>query len=62
MARQEVRQHVLNDVDYPASKAQLVEACEGMSDVPVEDKQWFEETLPDGTYSSADDVLKALGL
>jgi hypothetical protein len=43
---------------YPASKADVVAHVKG---VKADDKKWFEETLPDRTYGSADEVMSALG-
>jgi hypothetical protein len=43
---------------YPASKAEVVAHVKG---IKTDDKKWFEETLPDRTYSSADEVMSALG-
>lgn len=57
---QEMMSH-LNDVTYPASKDDLVKACDGMSDVPEVDKRWFVETLPEKNYQSSDEVKQALG-
>lgn len=52
----------LSHVDYPASKQDLVEACNKMSDVSEEEKKWFEQTLPDRSYNSADEAKEALGV
>src|SRR5947209_12689813 len=43
---------------YPASKADVVAHVKG---IKADDKKWFEQTLPDKTFSSADDVYSALG-
>ncbi|MBI2599971.1 DUF2795 domain-containing protein [Candidatus Daviesbacteria bacterium] len=59
--KSEMMEH-LSHVDYPASKQDLVDACEKMSDVPEEDKKWFTEKLPDQTYNSAEEVKTALGI
>ncbi|MBI3577457.1 DUF2795 domain-containing protein [Candidatus Gottesmanbacteria bacterium] len=48
-------------IAYPATKVQLVAACNGLSDFSDADKAEFAEKLPDATYNSADDVTKALG-
>src|SRR3954469_15695478 len=45
-------------VKYPAAKAEVVSHVKG---IKADDKKWFEETLPDKTYSSADEVMSALG-
>ncbi len=50
----------LNHVDYPASKKDLVDACNEMSDVSEKDKKWFMENLPDKDYSNAGEVKQAL--
>ena len=52
--------HLKNHVQYPASRTQVVQACNNMSDVPAPDKEWFEKNLPDGNYSSPADVVNAL--
>ncbi len=52
--------HIKNHVDYPASRTQVVEACNNMSDVPSDDRDWFSKTLPEGTYKTADEVVSAL--
>ncbi len=57
-----IREHVLSHVKYPTTKAELVEACSKMSDVPAADRKWFAEKLPDRSYATPEDVLKALGL
>jgi len=49
-------------VEYPTTKTQLVEACNRMMDVPEDLREWFIKTLPEGTYKTADEVLKALRL
>lgn len=57
--KQDVMAH-LDHVTYPASKADLEEACEKMSDIAEADKKWFMENLPDRQYNSADEVRQAL--
>ncbi len=52
--------HIKNHVDYPASRTEVVEACNNMSDVPSDDRDWFSKTLPEGTYKTADEVVSAL--
>jgi hypothetical protein len=52
--------HLKNHVKYPASKAQVVAACNGMSDVPSADKEWISKSLPDQTYRGPEDVVSAL--
>ena len=57
-----VTMHLRDHMTYPANKAQLVAACNNLSDFSEEDKRSFEQKLPEGTYNSADEVIQALGL
>lgn len=50
----------LNHVAYPATKQDLVQACQEMSDVPEADKEWFAKNLPDKTYERPEDVKQTL--
>ena len=54
--------HLKNHQQYPASKADLVASCNQLSDFSQEDKLEFTNKLPDRTYKSAEEVIKALGL
>ena len=56
------KKHLEEHQKYPATKAELVAECDNLSDFSEEDKKWFSETLPEGSYESADSVMKALGL
>ena len=62
MAHAEIREHAGQHVEFPATREQLVQACDGVSDVPAEEREWFMQNLPDGTYKSAEEVLQALGI
>jgi len=53
--------HLKTHQSYPATKANLVTECDNLSDFSEEDKNEFTEKLPEGTYNSADEVIKALG-
>ena len=53
--------HLKTHQSYPATKADLVAECDNLSDFSEEDKNEFTEKLPEGTYNSADEVIKALG-
>jgi len=55
-----MKMHIKAHIEYPATKKQIVEACNNMSDVSAADRAWFSKTLPDKKYKSADDVIKAL--
>ena len=48
----------IKKVKYPAAKGDIVSHVKG---IKADDKKWFEQTLPDKTYNSADDVYSALG-
>jgi hypothetical protein len=54
--------HIKEHIEYPSAKAELVKACNNMSDIAEDDRAWFSKNLPDGTYNSADEVMNALGL
>ena len=58
----EVKDHLNNHQKYPTTKAELAAECDNLSDFSEEDKKEFVAKLPEGTYNSADDVIKALGL
>ena len=62
MEKGEVKVHIREHLEYPATKDDLVEACNNMAHIPEDEREWVKENLPDGNYSSADDVIKALGL
>lgn len=53
--------HLRNHQKYPATKAELVAECDNLSHFSEADKKEFSGSLPEGTYNSADDVIKALG-
>lgn len=52
--------HLKNHVMYPADRKAVVAACNGFSDAPKEDREWFAQALPEGKYSNAGDVMRAL--
>ena len=54
-------EHLKSHQTYPATKVDLVAACNGLSDFSPEDKKEFAESLPEGTYHSAEEVVNALG-
>lgn len=54
--------HFKSHQSYPATKDALVKECNDLADFSAEDKAWFIEHLPEGTYNSAEEVTKALGL
>ena len=62
MTHAEIREHAGQHVEFPATREQLVTACDGVSEVPPDEREWFMANLPEGTYNSSDEVLKALGI
>jgi hypothetical protein len=52
--------HIKNHIKYPANKAQVVAACNQMSDLHPGNAEWVSKNLPDGTYRAPGDVLNAL--
>jgi hypothetical protein len=52
--------HLKNHVMYPASRAQVVAACNNMSDSDPSNKEWVTKNLPEGNYRNAGEVLNAL--
>jgi hypothetical protein len=52
--------HLKNHVKYPASRAQVVAACNQMSDTHPGNGDWVSKNLPEGTYKAPSDVLNAL--
>ena len=57
-----VIKHLRDHQEYPATREEMVVECDNLSDFSEEDKEWFTDNLPDGTYNSADEVIKALKL
>ncbi len=53
--------HLKEHQTYPASKEELVKACNELSDFSEKDKKWFEQNLPERTYHSPEEVMNALG-
>ena len=54
--------HIKDHQDYPATKEEMIAECDNLADFSDEDKKWFSKNLPDKTYNSAEEVLKALNL
>lgn len=54
--------HLKDHQKYPATKEELVKECNSLSDFSKKDKEWFEQHLEDRNYTSANDVIKTLGL
>lgn len=54
--------HLKMHQKYPATKEELVAECTQLSDFSSEDKEWFQSHLPKGSYNSAEEVIRALGI
>lgn len=54
--------HLKSHQKYPATREELLKECDNLSDFSDEDKNWFKKNLPEGTYKSADEVIKVVGL
>lgn len=57
-----MKMHIREHMEYPATKKQIIEACNRMSDVPAADRDWVEKKLPEKKFKNADEVIKALKL
>ena len=55
-------EHLREHQEYPATKKDLVSACYGLADFSKEDKKWFTKHLAEKSYSSAEEVMKAVHL
>jgi hypothetical protein len=59
---QEVIDH-LGHVDYPVTGRQFIAACNSMSDVPKEQKEWVKQNISEAkSYSSSEELKKDLKL
>jgi hypothetical protein len=57
----QMRDHIVKNVKYPATKESLVTTFKGLRDIKPGDRKWFEETLPSKTYQTSEEVMLALG-
>ncbi len=60
IVKNEELDHFRKDIVYPASKKEIVEACNQMSDVSAEDKEWFEKNMPEWSFRNADLVIQTI--
>jgi hypothetical protein len=56
------KKHLADHVKYPATRAEILAACADTPEFSAGEKSWFSNTLPEGTYNSADEVAAALKL
>jgi hypothetical protein len=54
--------HLKNHVKYPTTRAQVLAACADTPEFTAQEKKWFADNIPEGTFKSADEVMKALKL
>ena len=59
--RSEVIAHFREHQKYPAQREDLISACENLSDLEPEDRQWLHESLSEKKYKTVGDVLDKLG-
>lgn len=59
---EKVRSHLKEHVKYPATRAEVLAACADTPEFTPAEKAWFSDRLPEGSYASADDVLRSLKL
>lgn len=60
--KKELMMHLNEHVSYPATKNEILKACNEMSDVPEEEKEMFTADLPEKTYNNAEEIVNALNL
>ena len=56
----QVEAHLKQHQTYPATRAELLVACKGLMEFNDGEKAWFAAHLPEGTYKSSAEVIKAL--
>jgi hypothetical protein len=52
--------HLKSHVSYPASRQQVVTACNNNVHADRDDADWMAKALPEGTYNNANEVISAL--
>ena len=60
--KQNAIDHLNNHQAYPATREELIMECNELEDFSKADKEWFIKHLPEGTYKSAKEVMKAVDL
>jgi hypothetical protein len=55
-----VEQHLRDHQQYPATRAELLASCNNLVDFSAGEKRWFADHLAEGTYKSADEVMKSI--
>jgi hypothetical protein len=57
-----LKAHAVDHIKYPATRAEILAACAQTPEFSAGEKKWIEQNLPEGTYNSPDDVLRAMKL
>jgi hypothetical protein len=52
--------HLKSHVSYPATRAQVIEACNNNQHAEKDDAEWIAKALPEGSYQNANEVVSAL--
>ena len=52
-----LREHIRK---WPATKEDIIQACNNVSDIPEAERRWFIETLPEGTYHTPEEAEMVL--
>ena len=58
--RARAAEHLTKHQTYPATRAELLAPCNNLMEFSAAEKQWFAARLPEGTYATAEQVLKAV--
>jgi len=53
VSKKELIGHIRDDVEYPATKTAILEACNNMEHLPKADRDWVAKSLPDRTFKTA---------
>jgi hypothetical protein len=60
--REKLVTHTRAHLELPADRAKILEACADTPEFSEGEKQWISEHLPEGDYTTPEDVLAALGI
>jgi len=60
IVKDEIKEHLRKHIVFPTTKKKIIEACNMMTDVPKEDKEWFEKNLPDWSFRNADEIIRTV--
>ena len=52
-----LREHVSK---WPATREDIVSACNNISDIPDEERKWVLKNLPAGTYDAPEDAEQVM--